>query len=246
MSERLDTVWQAGETVSRYLDGLRAALPMAAEQISMMLRLLAAGPRPVNRFLDLGCGDGILGAAILEKFPGAHGLLADFSEPMLDAARRNLSAYAAQLAFSQLDYADPAWASAARPAGPFDAIVSGYSIHHQPDERKRAIYAEIFDLLQPGGWFVNVEHVAPACDLANALYGEHIIDSWYSARRENGNAASREQVAAEFHGRADGAANILAPVEVQCDWLRAIGYQDVDCYFKIYELAVFGGRHPER
>lgn len=40
--------------------------------------------------------------------------------------------------------------------------------------------------------------------------------------------------------------NIRAPVEDQCDWLREIGYEGVDCYFKIFEPAVFGGRKPER
>ena len=44
--------------------------------------------------------------------------------------------------------------------------------------------------------------------------------------------------------RPDKDANILLPVEVQCDWLREIGYEEVDCYFRVYELAVFGGRHP--
>ena len=42
------------------------------------------------------------------------------------------------------------------------------------------------------------------------------------------------------------AANILAPVEMQCDWLREIGYEEVDSYFRIYELAVFAGRKPNQ
>jgi hypothetical protein len=36
--------------------------------------------------------------------------------------------------------------------------------------------------------------------------------------------------------------DICASAEEQCAWLRAIGFQDVDCYMKIYMLAVFGGR----
>jgi len=44
--------------------------------------------------------------------------------------------------------------------------------------------------------------------------------------------------------RPDKAANILAPVETQCRWLRRIGFVEVDCYFKHFELAVFGGRRP--
>jgi len=42
--------------------------------------------------------------------------------------------------------------------------------------------------------------------------------------------------------RPDKDANILLSVDTQCKWLREIGYEDVDCYFRIYELAVFGGR----
>ena len=44
--------------------------------------------------------------------------------------------------------------------------------------------------------------------------------------------------------RPDKAANILVICRTQCDWLREIGYEEVDCYFRIYELAVFGGRRP--
>ena len=27
----------------------------------------------------------------------------------------------------------------------------------------------------------------------------------------------------------------------QCRWLREIGFQDVDCFWKYFELAIFGG-----
>jgi hypothetical protein len=51
-------------------------------------------------------------------------------------------------------------------------------------------------------------------------------------------------VASTYDQRPDKAANILAPVEEQCAWLRAVGFVDVDCFFKAFELAVFGGRKP--
>ena len=34
------------------------------------------------------------------------------------------------------------------------------------------------------------------------------------------------------------------PSKQQCAWLRDIGFTDVDCYLKVFELAVFGGRRP--
>jgi tRNA (cmo5U34)-methyltransferase len=51
-------------------------------------------------------------------------------------------------------------------------------------------------------------------------------------------------VAEKYYRRPDKMANILAPVELQCQWLREIGFADVDCYLKVLELAVFGGRRP--
>jgi len=50
-----------------------------------------------------------------------------------------------------------------------------------------------------------------------------------------------DQVRREFMERPDRAANILVPVEEQCRWLREIGFRDVDCFWKYFELAIFGG-----
>ena len=209
---------------------------MAQTQIEVMLQLLATRRQPVRRFLDLGCGDGVLGAAILEKYPRATGLFADFSEPMLTACQSKLAGKRATTRL--VDFGKPSWVQAVADAGQLDAIVSGFSIHHQPDRRKQALYREIYRLLAPGGWFVNIEHVAPATPLMTALFDDVLIESIHRQQPQ----LSRATVRRRFVKRADKVANILAPVEEQCRWLRNIGFADVDCYFKIYELAVFAGR----
>jgi tRNA (cmo5U34)-methyltransferase len=239
-----DEVWKLPAIVNRYLS-YRAAIPMVPEQIGIMMSILKTMPEPIQNFLDLGCGDGILGASILGTFPQSHGVLADFSEPMLEEARGQLKDYAGQLIFENLDYGEPDWVNRMQPHGPFDAIVSGYSIHHQPDDRKREIYTEIFSLLKPGGWFINIEHIAAAAQLTVDLFDNHIIDGRYAIEKSNGGTKTRQEIADVFMKRPDRAANILLPVEVQCEWLREIGYEEVDCYFRIYELAVFGGRKPK-
>ena len=238
-----DEVWKLPAIVNRFLS-YRAAIPMAEEQIGVMMSILKSREQPVESFLDLGCGDGILGAAVLGEYPEARGVLADFSELMLAQAREQLKDYEEQLIFENLDYGSPNWMTRMRVHGPFDAIVSGYSIHHQPDARKREIYEEIFSLLNPGGWFVNIEHVSSAAQLNIDLFENHYVKARYAIEQRDGGTRTLGELAHEYKNRPDKDANILAPVELQCDWLREIGYEEVDCYFRIYELAVFAGRKP--
>ena len=239
-----DEVWKLPDIVNRYLS-YRAAIPLAQEQIGVMISILKSREEPVESFLDLGCGDGILGAAILGEYPAARGVLADFSEPMLEQAREQLKEYTDQLVFESLDYGSPDWMYRMQAYRPFDAVISGYSIHHQPDVRKRQVYEEIFSLLSPGGWFVNIEHVSSAAQLNIDLFENHYVSTRYAIEKREGGPRTFEQLTEEYKNRPDKAANILAPVELQCDWLREIGYGEVDCYFRIFELAVFAGRKPK-
>jgi tRNA (cmo5U34)-methyltransferase len=238
-----DKVWKLPAIVDRFLS-YRAAIPLAQEQIGVMMSILRTRQELVENFLDLGCGDGILGAAILGEYPSAHGVLVDFSEPMLAQAQVQLKEYGTQLTFQNLDYGNPAWVNAMQPFDQFDAIVSGYSIHHQPDERKQEIYQEIFSLLKPGAWFVNIEHVSSDAMTNIDLFEDHYVSARYAIEQRNSGTRSFEELEQEYKNRPDKAANILAPVERQCGWLREIGYEEVDTYFRIYELAVFAGRKP--
>jgi ubiquinone/menaquinone biosynthesis C-methylase UbiE len=235
-------VWHESEAISYYLNTIRGAVPLAAEQVDVMLRLLRANGRPVRRFLDLGCGDGFLAAAVLAEWPAARAVLMDFAQPMLEAAQSKLGSTGADVVILQGDYADPSWLGLLEGEAPFDAIVSGFSIHHQPDDLKKRIYREIFSLLAPGGIFVNIEHCSSATPWVEQLHDARMIDCQYEAAVRAGSGQTREQVERRFKERQDQQANILSPAEDQCQWLREIGFQDVDCYLKIFELAVFGGR----
>jgi ubiquinone/menaquinone biosynthesis C-methylase UbiE len=238
MGERTDHVWKTQSAAATYLEGIRAAIPLALEQIDVMLRLIAGCGRPVRRVLDLGCGDGVLAAAIVQRLPRVEVVLADFSEPMLEAARKRFSAAGTPVHCVLADYGVPSWTRSVAEWSPYDAIVSGFSIHHQPDDRKLAVYREIFELLSPGGVFVNIEHVSSPTEWTRWLQDETFIDSLHRHQPDR----SREDLARLYYGRPDKDANILAPVELQCAWLRDIGFTDADCYLKLFEVAVFGGR----
>jgi hypothetical protein len=52
---------------------------------------------------------------------------------------------------------------------------------------------------------------------------------------------ARAEIDESYYNRPDKKENILAPVDEQCRWFREIGFDDVDCFFKIFELPRFGG-----
>jgi ubiquinone/menaquinone biosynthesis C-methylase UbiE len=237
--------WKNERTVRAYLEGIRGAIPLAAEQIDVMLRMISRSRGPHERFLDLGCGGGPLTLALLDRFPQAHVMLVDYSDPMLAEARERLAPFGEQCSMVTADLGLASWVSEAGANGPFDAIVSGFAIHHLTDERKRALYEEIFALLREGAFFINVEHVSSPSAWLTEAFDDTLIDSFYAYQQSLGSGKSRDDVASEYVHRPDKEENILASVEEQCGWLREIGYQDVDCYFKLFELAVFGGRKPE-
>lgn len=87
-----------------------------------------------------------------------------------------------------------------------------------------------------------MEHVASQTPLGEALFHDMMIEYLYMRRREKGETVTPEQVRQEFLSRPDRAANICAPVEDQCRWLRDIGFREVDCFWKHFELAIFGGK----
>jgi tRNA (cmo5U34)-methyltransferase len=235
-------VWKQRDVAAAFLSERSLLIPDRKRQLDVLLRLLRFASREPMRVLDLGAGDALLLATVLEAFPRASGVAVDFSPLMLEQARERLGKLAGRAQTVEADLQLPGWRNGLD--GPFDAVISGFAIHHLVDERKRALYQEIFDVLAPGGLFVNSEHVASATPWGEELFNDAMAQHLHERRRERGEAVSKEEVRREFLERPDRAANILAPVEQQCQWLRAVGFEDVDCFWKYFELAIFGGKRP--
>ena len=160
IDEKADSVRKSPFLAENYLTA-RKGYPYSLDQLDIMVRIIKGQFSDVPCFLDIGSGDGVLSAVILEHFPGATGYLLDFSEEAVSVAKEKLGSFSSQLRFLTLDYAnDIHWYQKLGNQIHFDVIVSGYSIHHQYDERKRQLYEEIFTILKPGGLFLNLEQVS--------------------------------------------------------------------------------------
>ncbi len=180
--------------------------------------LLEHIPEDARRVLDLGTGDGRLLALLKRDRPEIVGVGVDFSEVMLAAARKRFAGDQ-RVELIQHDLAE------SLPAlGCFDAVISSFAIHHLKHDRKRSLYGEVFDLLVPGGVFANFEHVASATHRLHVAFfaaiGEPSADEDPSDR--------------------------LLDVQTQLQWLRALGFDDVDCYWKWLEMALLIGVKPPR
>jgi tRNA (cmo5U34)-methyltransferase len=211
--------WQTGERATAFLTGVRGAIPGANLQLAVIGKIAKLWCQPPANILDLGCGDGILGRFLLDTLPASQGVFVDFSDPMLAEARKSLSAIAG-VSFVRADFSTPRWVDAIAPHRPFDIVVSGFAIHHEPDERKKTLYSEIHDLLAPGGIFLNLEHVASFSAAGEQLFDEFFMDHLQDFHSRSDPDISRETIADTYSNRPDKEENILAPVEEQCRWLR--------------------------
>ncbi|TFG75919.1 MAG: class I SAM-dependent methyltransferase [Thermodesulfobacteriales bacterium] len=238
---KVKSSWEIEENAKYFLESERGAVPGTDVQLGIIASIVKGWCPTPSRILDLGCGDGILGRFLLESFSSASGVFIDFSDAMLDAARENLCS-TPNTKIIKADFSTPGWIENGEEEKLFDVIISGFAIHHQPDSRKNELYSEIYDLLNQGGIFLNLEHVESSTPEVSKLFEEYYVDHLHSYQLKSDPNSSREEVAEGFRNRSDKDEDQLMPIEKQCGWLRDIGFKDVDCFFKQFEIGLFGGR----
>jgi tRNA (cmo5U34)-methyltransferase len=204
--------WRSADHALAYLQRADRIPHRSAGETALLDEL----PPSVRRVLDLGSGDGRLLDLVLLARPGVRGVALDFSPLMLQQLNER---------FAARPDVDIITHDLERPLphlGAFDVVVSSFAIHHLVHERKRRLYEEVWAVLEPGGVFCNLEHVAAASAYAH----ERFLDAM-------GITAAEEDPS-----------NKLLDVHTQLQWLREIGFADVDCYWKWRELALLAGRKP--
>ncbi len=228
--------WQREELAASFAERRRILIPLLELQEDVIGRLFARHGHPVERFLDLGCGAGAMSELLLRALPRAQGVLVDFSEPMLARAAVELARHSGRWQALTGDLNDPAW-RAALPSCRYDAAVSGLAIHHLPGARKRELFAEVLELLEPGGMFVNMDYVSIEGPLRGVFDEQMLANAVRAERQAGGTHAEHELDLDDGDDRPDS-------VEDQLRWLREAGFEQVEAHFKWAEAAIFGGVRP--
>jgi SAM-dependent methyltransferase len=113
------------------------------------------------KILDIGSGYGALTLYLLSHFRNGQAVCHDGSAEMLALARERLAKFKGRVKFKQSDLSKLGWSK--KLGGPFDAVVSSIAIHNVREHATIcSIYAESFDLINPGGCFLNLDRMRPS------------------------------------------------------------------------------------
>ena len=219
----MSTVWNA----STYDTERRRLIPCFDEFYGTVSELIVRSCPEAPRILDLGAGTGILSAAIVDRVPTARLHLLDASPAMLQQASRRLSGREFQVCVQPLE--------SELPPGPWHAIVSALAIHHLDDAAKRRLYTRIFSALTPGGLFINAEQISGGSARLQTLFEAVHLD------RARALGSSDAEIAGAIQRMS---VDQCSATDEQMRWLKEIGFEDVDCFYRSFRFAVFGGWRP--
>lgn len=176
--------------------------------------------------LDLGAGTGLLTASIISAFPNATATCMDLSEKMLEKARERFSLNK-RVNFLIWDYSHSTLPEE------YNLIVSAMSIHHLSGDEKKSLYQRVFNALKFEGIFINADLVKGGTDNIEQKYH----DMWMNWIQETG-LSKNELLKIIDRMQYDKPSSL----NIQLQWLKEIGFQDVDCYYKYFNFALYSGR----
>jgi SAM-dependent methyltransferase len=149
----------ARDWIERWDTQQQSYLPDREDRFTVLIDAVeAAAGRPDPLVLDLGCGPGSLAVRLLRRLPAARVIAID-ADPLTlglgQAAWPDLSG----LRFIDADLRTPGWSAGLGLDRQPDAAVSTTALHWLPERSLIALYAELAEVLRPGGVVLNGDHL---------------------------------------------------------------------------------------
>jgi tRNA (cmo5U34)-methyltransferase len=226
-------IWKSGQTAATWAAEAADRQRNHGAQWRLVAQLLPFAEHDTFTVLDLGAGTGAASQAILERYPRATAILADFSAQMMGAGELEMHAFTGRYKYVEFDLLAGVWPSAIPSA--VDAVVTSLCVHHLPDMRKQGLFAEIFDRLVPGGWYLNYDAVRAADPVVASAWERATDRASPEAARKRRHRTPEERARYENHVR------YMIPLDQQLGYLRSAGFQAIDVYFKRLDYVIYGG-----
>lgn len=221
----MSKIWNAAEyDVSR-----RRLIPCYDLFYGTAVELASRTVKETNpSILDIGAGTGLLSEHVLQKFPMANLALLDESAEMLAKAQIRLEQYKPKVFVQAM--------TSALPSEKFHAVISSLAIHHLSNKDKKGLFKRVFDILEPGGIFINAEQILGETPWQQSLFEETHLDG----ARALGSSEEEIQAAVERMSY-----DKCSPLQEQILWLKEIGFENAASFFHSFRFAVYAGWKPK-
>ncbi|MFQ5687733.1 MAG: class I SAM-dependent methyltransferase [Candidatus Scalindua sp.] len=197
--------------------------------------------RPDNiRILDLGVGTGYFTHKVIEIFPNASVIAIDAAGLMIDKAKLRLKGHLEQITFKTAMFQE--LPDKEKGLSGIDAVVSAFALHHLLREEKLRLLQYIYSILKPKGWFIN-------CDIFNAV--DPALETLFRRLLYKGTQErtlslkhqekSLDQITLEYTSKEKRDGDNPLSVTEDMQLLSEAGFRMVDCFWKEYREAVYGG-----
>jgi tRNA (cmo5U34)-methyltransferase len=224
-----------------YRDIAPIAVPGRDELVAALACLAPFGRDESFHALDLGCGDGVVAAVLLDCYPNASMTALDGSAGMRAAAMRRLGRFGDRVEVEDFRLASSDWLDALDSAG---FVVSSLALHHLSADEKRALYGEIGRRISPHGALVVADIIEPQVPGARELFAA----TWDRAADEQSRAveggtrlAEKFEEAEWNYYRFPDPADRPSGLFEQLGWMTEAGFPVVDCFWMRAGHAVYGG-----
>jgi trans-aconitate methyltransferase len=187
--------------------------------------LVADAGLGVEHVVDLGSGPGVYLELLLKAFPRARGTWVDSSEAMLGLAREQLEPQFGDRVRYVVHDVERLEEAAIEPA---QVVTSSRALHHFSRESLARVYRAIFDLVVPGGFVANLDHVGAPGDWEDV----------YRRVREQFTGARKQRIGAHRHDYP------LAPAEAHAGWMADAGFEAPDMPWRMLYTALVVARRP--
>jgi ubiquinone/menaquinone biosynthesis C-methylase UbiE len=213
--------WQSADYVGRWAgDDVVRRLLETPRQIS--IALVEDAGLDARHVVDIGSGEGPYLADFLHTFVNARGTWVDSSEPMLERAQSSLAEFGDRITF----VVAPAEELASSRLEPADVVVSSRALHHLTPGDLAQAYRDVRALLNPGGWFFNLDHVGAAGDWEQRY------------RRIRDRFTGKRRTALQPHREDEP----LQPVADHMRYLEDAGFAAVDVPWRMLYTALLAAR----
>jgi SAM-dependent methyltransferase len=215
--------WESAEYAAEWaVDDVLADLLDLPRKISAAL--VADAGIDVRHVVDLGSGTGPYLELFLRTFPDARGTWVDVSEGMRELADERLGPFGERVAYVFADLEEPATLEVV----PADVVLTSRVLHHFSPDALQQLYARIFELVTPGGFLFNLDHIGPAGDWEQRY---RRIRSQFTGKRKKPLKPHRHDYP-------------LAPPDLHAQLMAEAGFETPDVPWRTFYTALVAARRP--